>query len=137
VIGQLPKWRDETNILIDSHAVTKESFGFRVTPYSANQVTRIDFDVVIVLVGDPGILSSRIEGNPQGRPAVTEFDAGFQVQLQAAIASFYAITCGRPCFVIDTTKLKAEQVLEMVLNLLREAGVSFERTGVLNTDMRR
>jgi adenylate kinase len=34
VIGQLPAWRLETNILIDSHAVTKEAFGYRVTPYS-------------------------------------------------------------------------------------------------------
>lgn len=132
VIEQLPKLRNETNILIDSHPVTKESFGFRVTPYSADQIVRIAFDVVIVLVGDPSKLALRIEGNPQGRPAVTEFQAGFQVQLQAAIASLYAITCGRPCFAIDTTELNAEQVLGTVLNLIQEVGVPFERTAVSN-----
>jgi len=56
VIGQLPVWRTDTNIIIDSHPVTKESFGFRVTPFSAQQVARIGFDAIIVLVGDPGRL---------------------------------------------------------------------------------
>jgi adenylate kinase len=88
VIGQVPKWRSETNILIDSHPVTKETFGFRVTPYSASQIAQIAFDVVIVLVCDPSKLVSRIEKDPQGRPTITEFQAGFQVQLQTAIANF-------------------------------------------------
>jgi adenylate kinase len=134
VIEQLPKWRSDTNILIDSHAVTKEAFGFRVTPYSACQIARIAFDVLIVLVGDPSKLAQRIEKDPQGRPTVTEFQAAFQVQLQAAIATLYAITCGRPCFAIDTTELKAEQVFGVVLNLFQEAGVSFERTALSNAD---
>jgi adenylate kinase len=134
VIEQLPRWRSETNILIDSHPVTKEAFGFRVTPYSANQIVRIAFDVVIVLVGDPSKLAQRIEKDPQGRPTITEFQAGFQVQLQAAIATLYAITCGRACFAIDTTELNAEQVLGTVLNLLREAGVPFERTTLSEPD---
>jgi Archaeal adenylate kinase len=128
VIDQLPKWRSESNILIDSHPVTKETFGFRVTPFSESQIRQIAFDVVIVLVGDPSKLASRIERNPQGRPLVTEFQASFQVQLQAAIATFYAITCGRACFAIDTTELNQKQVLETALNLLEQAGVPFERT---------
>ena len=134
VIEQLPKWRSETNILIDSHPVTKESFGFRVTPYSANQVVRIAFDVVIVLVGDPAKLALRIEANPEGRPAVTEFQVGFQVQLQAVMASLYAVTCARPCFAIDTTELNPEQVLGAVLSLLQESGVPFERTDLSSAD---
>jgi adenylate kinase len=128
VIGQLPAWRTETNIVIDSHPVTKESFGFRVTPFSSQQVARIGFDAIIVLVGDPGRLALRIAANPQGRPAVNAFQAGFQVQLQAAVATLYAITCARPCFAIDTTELDAEQVFEAVLSFLQESGVPFERS---------
>jgi adenylate kinase len=127
VIGQLPAWRAETNIIIDSHPVTKEAFGYRVTPYSLAQVARISFDVVIVLVGDPPTLANRMAKNPQGRPPVDSSQVGFQVQLQAAIASMYGIVCGRPVFAINTTALNAQQVTDTVLDLLEKAGVPFKR----------
>jgi adenylate kinase len=47
LIEQLPQWRTESNILIDSHPVTKEEFGFRVTPFSLDQVRRIGFDAIL------------------------------------------------------------------------------------------
>jgi|ERR1017187_4392797 hypothetical protein len=53
LIGQLPTWRTEGNIVIDSHPVTKEVFGFRITPFSLDQVRRIEFDAIPVLVGEP------------------------------------------------------------------------------------
>jgi adenylate kinase len=127
VIEQLPTWRAEANIIIDSHPVTKESFGFRVTPYSLQQATRIGFDVIVVLVGEPRGLADRISAHPQGRPTVSAFQAGFQVELQAAVAAVYAIICARPCFAIDTTELDPERVVEIVLDLLEEAGVPFDR----------
>jgi adenylate kinase len=127
VIGQLPGWRIETNVIIDSHPVTKEAFGYRITPYSLEQIARIAFDVVIVLVGDPTTLANRIAANPQGRPEVDSFQAAFQVQLQAAIAALYGIVCARPCFAVDTTLLDAVQVAGKVLDILDEAGVPFDR----------
>jgi adenylate kinase len=128
VIEQLPTWRSESNIIIDSHSVTKESFGFRVTPYSAQQLARIGFDMIVVLVADPAKLTLRIAANPQGRPGVNSFQSSFQVQLQAAIATLYAITCARPCFAVDTTELDAQELLEAVLNLLEQSGVPLERS---------
>ncbi len=127
LIGQLPKWRAESNIIIDSHSVTKESFGFRITPYSHDQIRRIGFDAILVLVGEPSALVQRISGDPQGRPLIDPFQAGFQLQLQTAVAAIYAIICGRPCFAIDTTKLAPKTVAEIVLGLLQKVGVSFER----------
>lgn len=94
-------------------------------------MARIGFDAIVVLVGDPAKMALRIGANPQGRPAVNSFQAGFQVQLQAAVAILYAITCARPCFAIDTTELDADQVLEAVLNLLQESGVPLERSVAL------
>lgn len=128
VIAQLPAWRTESNIIIDSHPVTKESFGFRVTPYSLEQVARIAFDAIVVLVGEPNRLAGRISADPQGRPTVSAFQAGFQAQLQAAVAATYAIICARPCFAIETTELDPEDVVETVLNLLEKAGVPFDRS---------
>jgi adenylate kinase len=81
LIGQLPTWRTEGNIVIDSHPVTKEVFGFRITPFSLDQVHRIGFDAVLVLVGEPNTLAQRIAEDPHGRPNVDAFQSGFQVQL--------------------------------------------------------
>jgi adenylate kinase len=126
LIGQLPTWRTEGNIVIDSHPVTKEVFGFRITPFSLDQVHRIGFDAILVLVGEPNTLAQRIAEDPHGRPNVDAFQSGFQVQLQAAVAVIYAIVCGRPCFAIDTTRSTAEDVAGIALDLLRKVGVPFE-----------
>jgi adenylate kinase len=128
LIEQLPAWRTEGNILIDSHPVTKEAFGFRVTPFSLDQVRRIGFDAILVLVGEPNTLAQRIAEDPHGRPNVDAFQAGFQVQLQAAVAVIYAIVCGRPCFAIDTTQSTPQDVTGIALDLLRKVGVRFEDT---------
>ena len=60
LIGQLPQWRTTANLLIDSHPVTKEDFGFRVTPFSLEQIRQIQFDVILVLVGEPEQLAQRV-----------------------------------------------------------------------------
>jgi adenylate kinase len=128
LIGQLPQWRTTANLLIDSHPVTKEDFGFRVTPFSLEQIRQIQFDVILVLVGEPEQLAQRVALEPLGRPAVNAFQSGFQVYLQSAIAALYAVTCGRPCFALDTTRLDAEQVAAVALKLLEESGVPMTRS---------
>jgi adenylate kinase len=60
LITQLPKWQADGHVLIDSHPVTKESFGYRVTPFSYDQLRRINFAAIFVLVGDPIKLAARI-----------------------------------------------------------------------------
>lgn len=125
LIATLPKWRVEGNVLIDSHAVTKENFGFRVTPFSLDQIRRINFDVIFILIGEPAELARRTAAEPLGRPVVNSFEVIFQVQLQAAVAAIYAIACGKPCFAIDTTRLDAGATADTALELLAKEGVHF------------
>lgn len=125
LIEQLPHWRAEANILIDSHPVTKESFGVRITPFSHEQVLRIGFDVILVLVADPSELVRRIAIEPLGRPSVDAFQAGLQVQLQATVAAIYAITCGKPCFALETTRMDPEEVVTAAFELLMKSNVQF------------
>ncbi len=101
LIQNVPEWRSQGNVIIDSHAVTKESFGFRITPYSLDQVRRIGFDAILVLVGEPSTLAHRISADTRGRPVIDVFQAGFQVQLQPSLAVLYAVTCGQPCFAVE------------------------------------
>lgn len=125
LIRTLPQLRATSNVLIDSHPVTKEDFGFRVTPFSLDQIREIAFDVIIVLVGDSTQLSERIAREPLGRPITRPFEVAFQVHLQSSIAAVYAIACGIPCFAVDSTALGPTQAAAAVLRLLKEAGVEF------------
>jgi hypothetical protein len=86
------------------------------------------------LVGDPTELARRIDSKPLGRPSVDSFQVGFQVQLQAAVAAFYAIACGRPCFALDTTRLAGDEVAEIALELLRKSGVSWNAVATPRDD---
>jgi adenylate kinase len=123
VISELPILREKANVFFDSHPVTKESYGFRVTPYSVNQVHLIGFNAILVLVAKPERLLERIAQNPQGRPAISAFDAQFQLQLQASVAVTYAMICSIPCHIIDTSDLRAGEVLDIAVDLLRACGL--------------
>ncbi len=50
--------RKEKHILIDTHGVTKEGYGFRLTPFDYKQVAQLEFDAILSLVlcpsGDSG-----------------------------------------------------------------------------------
>jgi len=49
VVARINKLRATTNIIIDTHAVTKEEWGFRITPFNAGLLTKLRLDVIIVL----------------------------------------------------------------------------------------
>jgi adenylate kinase len=58
--------RNEKHILIDSHAVTREDWGFRVTPFSAPMLARIAPNLIVSLFTPPEITIDRILANSQG-----------------------------------------------------------------------
>lgn len=64
LIESLPKLRENTHVLIDSHAVTRESYGFRITHYSFEDLKRIALDAVVVTYCDPTELVERHKRNP-------------------------------------------------------------------------
>lgn len=103
LIESLPKLRRTTHVLIDSHAVTREQYGYRITHYSSDDLSRIALDGVVVTYCDPAELVDRHKRNPQGRPPITLFEAQHHMALQEAVAVHYAIACGCPCYLLDTT----------------------------------
>jgi len=58
--------RHRSHIIIDSHAVTKEEYGFRVTPFSIKLLSGIRPSMIFVLYADPQVVRSRIKNNSQG-----------------------------------------------------------------------
>lgn len=92
----------DKHLVIDSHPVTKEHYGFRVTPFSATELQLLNVDVLICLYAAPEILARRIRADPQGRPMPTEFELALHVQLQASVVTQYAVFTGRACYLLDS-----------------------------------
>jgi adenylate kinase len=63
------------HVVIDSHPVTKEAYGYRVTPFSLDQFGRLAPDEIWVLYTSPVETRRRISADSGGRPMVTEEEA--------------------------------------------------------------
>jgi adenylate kinase len=105
VIRRISQLRTSSHIIIDSHAVTREEFGFRAVPFSSEQLRRIAFDAVVSLRCDSEAILSRIANDSGGRLSVTRELAQEHQILQESVGLTYAITCGCPFFVLDSTQL--------------------------------
>lgn len=90
-------------VIIDSHAVTKESYGYRVTPYSLKEFERLLPTQIWVLYTAPDIAIQRIVADAQGRPTITEEEARFHTHLQASVAVTYGMHLGTPIHFFDST----------------------------------
>ncbi len=67
-VGEL---RSRTNVVIDTHAVTKDPYGFRVTPFSLQRFGELRPTKIVVLYTSPEVAISRIRADPGGRPMMT------------------------------------------------------------------
>lgn len=124
-ISQLGRLRRQSNVVIDSHAVTKEKFGYRVTPYSLGQLAELKLDGVVSLHCDPQALVKRIRADPQGRPNVTVEEARHHQFLQEAVAVIYAISCACPLFIFDNTRRSIGEVTSEFVSVLTKIGARF------------
>jgi adenylate kinase len=104
-VGEL---RSKTNIVIDTHAVTKEPYGFRVIPFSLQRFAELRPTKIVVLYTSPDVAISRIGTDPGGRPTITAFESGFHSALQASVALSYGVSLGVPVYFLDSDKEMAD-----------------------------
>lgn len=104
-------------IVIDSHAVTKESYGFRVTPYSLEKFAELSPTHIWVLYTSPNVALARIKHDAQGRPLITEEEARFHTSLQASVAVTYGMSLGIPVYFFDSDRPFDNLVAELASRL--------------------
>jgi adenylate kinase len=127
VIAEITQLRTASDVIIDSHALTREEYGFRAIPYSTRQLEAINFDAVIALRCDPEVLIARVAGDRGGRRELSvELAREIQI-LQEALCLHYAVACGCTAFVIDTTKRTTVEVKEVALEILRGIGANVSK----------
>lgn len=106
--------RGAVPILVDSHAVTKENFGYRITPFSFEKFQILAPDEIWVLYASPAETQRRIAADPGGRPAVTLEEAAMHTALQSSVAATYGMAVGKPVYLFDTGLPRSELVDRLV-----------------------
>ncbi|MBV8035543.1 ATP-binding protein [Roseateles sp.] len=96
--------RDAGPMIIDSHAVTKEVYGFRVTAFDTATLSAVNPDCIVCLYTLPEVACQRIASDPRGRPQISAFEAGMHTQLQCSVAAQYGVLLGKPVYLVDSSE---------------------------------
>jgi adenylate kinase len=110
--------RSSYHLIIDSHHVTIEDYGFRIAPFSPAKLAALRIDEFWVLIVDGTTTGRRIAADPKGRPTPTSFRADFHTFLQASLATHYAAQTGRPVYVLDGS-MSEEEVMAAAMQRLK------------------
>jgi adenylate kinase len=108
------------NLVVDSHAVTAEKFGFRAVPYSASMFRDIGFTHIACLFAPAEVVAARIAASPGGRPVLSQDSLDMHAQLQASLALSYAHSSGLPIAFIDAQGAP-DEVVEAIARFVGEA----------------
>ncbi|MBL8180000.1 MAG: AAA family ATPase [Blastocatellia bacterium] len=103
----------KSHLIIDSHAVTKEQYGFRVTPFSLPQLRKLSPTMIFSLYSEPTVNVIRIKKISQGRPQVSEFEAAFHCELQATVDLAYGINIGIPVYFLVSDRRPSDLANEI------------------------
>lgn len=104
LIALVDKERFDHPFLIDSHPVTKERYGFRVTAFTRAQLEKLRPTRVIVLYASPQLTIDRIQTDSGGRPQISEFESAMHTYLQANVAINYALELGVPIHFLNSVQ---------------------------------
>lgn len=106
--------RSTQHVLIDSHPVTKETYGYRITPFSLQQFAELRPDEIWVLYATPEETRRRIQSDSGGRPQITEEEARMHSMLQASVAATYGMSIRCPVYMFDTAARREDLVARLV-----------------------
>lgn len=109
--------RSNQPVIIDSHPVTKETYGYRITAFSLDKIARLKPDEIWVLFASPDETRRRIANEPAGRPMITDEEARMHTALQASVAAVYGIITGAPVYLFDTALHRDDLVARLVERL--------------------
>jgi len=106
--------RASQHVLIDSHPVTKEDYGFRVTPFSLAQFASLSPSEIWVLYATPQETLRRIAADPDGRPTITEEEARMHTFVQSSVATTYGASIRCPTYLFDASGSREDLVAKMM-----------------------
>lgn len=123
LIEYVSEERRRSHIIVDSHPVTKERYGYRITAFSVEKLRAIRPTMIVVLYTEPSVVISRIQANNQGRPQISPFEAQFHSDLQASVAATYGVLLGVPVYMLDSSQ-PVEDLISIIANQLTKKNPS-------------
>lgn len=100
-------------VIIDSHAVTYETYGFRVVPFTPEVLQNLRLQAVVCLSADPLLIVGRVAGSPDGRRTVDQSIVEHAQRTQEAVATSYALQVGVPLHIVDASPAQHEVVAHL------------------------
>ena len=110
LLDKVRELRGKRPIVIDSHSVTKESYGYRITSFSEKQIKELNPDEIWFFYTAPQAALDRIEQSSAGRPMISAEEARMHTLTQASITSAYGIMANAPVYLFDTNRDQDELV---------------------------
>jgi adenylate kinase len=90
------------DIIIESHGVTKEDYGFRITPYkNVKKLVNLGVTNVVYISSDSDIIVKRMLGSAKGRKKMNQGQIQQNFRLQETLALVYAVLTGSTFTVIE------------------------------------
>ena len=127
IIADISALRKSSDVIIDSHALTREEYGLRAIPFSARHLSTLQLDALLVLRCDPEALLARIDADRGGRREMT-VELAREIQLlQESLCLNYAVLCGCSFYVIDTTNKTTNEVKSNALSILTKIGMTIKK----------
>jgi adenylate kinase len=100
-------------LVVDSHAVTKEHYGFRCIPYSPEHLSSLGFTAIVCLFVAAEEVARRISEEPLGRPLPTLAQLAMHDEMQRSLAITYAHRLGVPVHLVDASAEPAVVVTQI------------------------
>jgi adenylate kinase len=126
LLTEVTRHRLSTNILIDSHAVTRENFGFRVTGSSSSLLDRLKLDCIIVIHAPANERVKRIKTEPKGRLPVSVEEARLHETLQDSVAIAYGLMSACPVFIVEASEEPASLVTKIRAGVFARLGMTLD-----------
>ena len=103
--------------IIDSHPVTKEHYGYRVTAFSADRFKQLNLDEIWLFYVAPDVTVERIARKAAGRPTITLEEARIHSAAQASVACTFGIVSGCPVYMFDTNVVQTALITQLTRRL--------------------
>ncbi len=126
LLAEVRQLRVQSNVIIDSHAVAKDEYGFRVTPDSSDYLRALQLDAIVILHPKPEDVVARIAEEPAGRREVDVDNVIRHSALQDAVSIAYAVSLGCPVFTLDAHGPLSDLVLRL-LAILESIGMKYAK----------
>jgi adenylate kinase len=111
--------RESKITIVDSHAVSKEHYGWRAVPDDPQLLATFGYSWIIQLYAPPELVIERTRHSPGGRLAAAPEDIAVMQALQFSTSVYYSATLGKPLHVVSN-KGPVTETTEAVRALLRQ-----------------